>query len=664
MAVILVVATLVAYQSVSRAGFIWDDNFHVTRPELRSLHGLWRTWFEFGATEQYYPVLHSAFWVEHRLWGDNPLGYHLLNALLHAAVAFLLFRVLLRLQVPGAPLAALVFALHPVCVESVAWISEQKNTLSSAFYLCAALAYLRFDAGRRLAPYAAATGLFALALLSKSVTATLPAALLVVLWWRRGRLSWKGDVAPLLPWFGMAAADGIATAWVERTFVGAHGAVFNLTLADRFLVAGRAVCFYLGKVLCPLDLTFIYTHWNVDGHVWWQYLFPIGVLAALAALYAARGLSRGPLAAALLFVGTLSPALGFVNVYPFVYSYVADHFQYLAAAFLISAGCAALALGFGRLSHSGRLAAGTAIAGALAALAWATSRQCEMYASDETLWLATIARNPGCWMAYDNLGDGLMKAGQYADAVSDYQKAVDINPGNIESLNELGIALLRAGRGDEARSEFLKVLESDQDNAEAHVNLGNLYSGQHRVAEAVAEYGEAVKSDPRDLGAHYNLGNALMHAGRFRDAAAQYGEALGINPLDVDSNYDLGIAFMQLGQVNDAVAQFRKTLLIDPGHRGAHINLGASLLKMGRAPEAVAEFGRAVDMKDDDLDARFDLAGALMQMGRVDEAIAQYKRILEINPRDAQAHRNLGVAYFKKGLVDEADAQFQESQRK
>ena len=193
---------IAAYWPVFRAGFIWDDDAHVTRAELQSLHGLWRIWFDLGSTQQYYPVLHGAFWLEHRLWGDAPLGYHLANVLFHATSACLFALALRRLAAPGAWFAGFLFALHPVCVESVAWISEQKNTLSLVFYLLAAHAYLHFDARRARGQrggaglYLLATGLFLLSLLSKTVTATLPAALLVVAWWRRGRLSWKGDLLP------------------------------------------------------------------------------------------------------------------------------------------------------------------------------------------------------------------------------------------------------------------------------------------------------------------------------------------------------------------------------------------------------------------------------------------------------------------------------------
>jgi tetratricopeptide (TPR) repeat protein len=659
----LLAATLVAYWGVHRAGFVWDDDGHVTRPEMRSLHGLWRTWFEPGSTQQYYPVLHSAFWLEHRLWGDAALGYHATNVLLHVAASFLLFRVLRRLRLPGARLAALVFALHPVAVESVAWISEEKNTLSAVFCLASALAYLEFDEGRRRGSYVLATALFAAALLSKSVAATLPAALLVIFWWRRGRLSWRGDVLPLMPWFILGAASGVMTAWMERTFIGARGGAYAMTLAKRFLVAGRAPWFYLGKLVWPAGLSFIYPHWNIDGRDARQYLYPSAVLAVLAVLFLLRNRSRGPLAAALLYLGTLSPALGFVSVYPFIYSYVADHFQYMAAAAAISAGCAGLTIAAGRLGRAGRAASMAAAAAAVAALAVLTVRQCALYADAETLWRGTIERNPGCWVAYGGLGDVYLRDGRVPEAVAAYERAIAIDASNVESHIDLGIALLREGRADEAIARFQAALAIDPGNAEAHNNLGNIFASKGRLDEAAAEYASALKSNPSDGRAHYNLGSVLMRMGRMREAAAEFRGCLSLDPGDFDARENLGIALMRLGQADEAVPEFRAALAIDPGNPGPHVNLGAILLGKGRMDEAIAEFQKALEADGSNADARYNLGNALMQAGRLDEAIAQFQMLVASDPRDREAHRALGVAFFKKGRIDEADEQLQEANR-
>src|SRR4051812_32714143 len=330
------VAILVVYQPVWNGGFLWDDAAHVTRPDLRSLQGLWSIWFTPGATQQYYPLTHSFFWLQHRLWGDAPLGYHVVNLVLHASAASMIGLLLWRLSIPGTYLVAAIFALHPIQVESVAWISEIKNTLSAVLYLASALAWLRFRDKRDAGSYALSLSLFVLALCSKTVTATLPAALLVIEWWRRRRLSWPRDVLPLVPFFVVGAAAGLATIWVERTLVGAEGVAFDFTPIERALIAGRALWFYAGKLFWPTNLVFIYPRWSVSEHMGWQYLYPAAAIAAIALAWMVRSRSRGPLAGVLFFAGTLFPALGFFNVYPFLFSFVADHFQYLASLGLIA----------------------------------------------------------------------------------------------------------------------------------------------------------------------------------------------------------------------------------------------------------------------------------------------------------------------------------------
>ncbi len=305
--VALVVAVFLVYQPAWQGELLWDDNGHVTPPELRSWHGLYRIWFDVGATQQYYPLSETAFWVQHKLWGDAMLGYHLVNTAWHALTAVLVALVLRQLKIPGAYLAAAIFALHPVHVESVAWITEQKNTLSAVFYLGAALAYLRFDEKRGRAWYWGALGLFVLSLLSKIVTVTLPAALLVIFWWQRGRVSWRRDVLPLMPFFLIGVVAGVFITWVERKVVGAEGPDFALTVVQRCLLPGRVIWFYLGKLCWPTDLRFMYPRWEIDPGVWWQYLFPLALLLLVGLLWWLSRRWRGPLAGLLFFVGRCFP---------------------------------------------------------------------------------------------------------------------------------------------------------------------------------------------------------------------------------------------------------------------------------------------------------------------------------------------------------------------
>jgi Flp pilus assembly protein TadD len=578
----LMAAALVAYLGVWHAGFIWDDDAHLVRPELATLHGLWRIWSEPGATQQYYPFLYSAFWLELRLWGYAAAGYHGLNVALHGAAAWLLWVALRRLSVPGAFLAACAFALHPACVESVAWVSEQKNTLSAVFYLAAALAYLRFDAGRSPAWYAAGTLLFCLALLSKTVTATLPAALLVVLWWKRGRLSWKGDAAPLAPWLALGAAAGAMTAWMERDHVGAGGAAFALGFADRFLVAGRALWFYFGKVFWPFHLAFIYPRWTLDPRSIGQDLWPVAAAAALAALYFIRRRSRAPLAVALLFAGTLFPALGFINVYPFRFSFVADHFEYLALAIMLSASAAGLTLAARGLSPPLRRASAVAAFFGLAGLGALTWRQTAMYADIGTLWQTTIARNPRCWLAHNNLGLALIADGQTDEAIAHYRTAIEIEPGFAGTHNNLGIALMRKGETGEAVAQYREALAIDPSGAETHNNLGMALRRDGRLDEAIAQYGVALEIKPDDLATNFNLGNALLQAGRVPEAIARYQMALEISPGYAEAHNNLGNALRSIGRLDEAIVEYRTVLELDPSNARAERNLEAALSSRGR----------------------------------------------------------------------------------
>src|SRR5450755_3096806 len=219
----LTAATLLAYLPAWNGKPLWDDDAHITRPELRPLHGLVEIWARPGATQQYYPFTHSVFWLEQRLWHDAILPYHLVNILLHVASAVVLLLILRRLKIPGAWLAAAIFALHPVQVESVAWISEQKNTLSAFFFLSAALAYLGYDKTKARWPYIAAFTLFSLGLMSKSVIATFPAVLLVIFWWQRGAIKWRRDVLPLFPFVCFGVGASFMTVWMEKTQIGASG---------------------------------------------------------------------------------------------------------------------------------------------------------------------------------------------------------------------------------------------------------------------------------------------------------------------------------------------------------------------------------------------------------------------------------------------------------
>lgn len=614
---------LVCYWPALGGGLVWDDAAHVTKPELRSLGGLARIWTDVHATQQFYPVLHSAFWLEHRLWGDATIGYHLINVVLHALACVLLARVLRRVW-PGGPrgvewVAAVLFAVHPVMVESVAWISEQKNTLSLVFYLAAARAYLEFQGARHRGWYVAATGFFLLALGTKSVTATLPAALLVVLWWRDGGLRWKHDVRPLLPWFAVAMVAGSVTAWVERTLIGAQGTAFDLSPGERCLLAGRVFWFYLGKLLWPADLMFIYPRWDVRAEsatwIWWL----VAAIGVTFVLWAARKRTRGPLAAWLFFGGSLFPALGFFNVYPFLFSYVADHFQYLASLGVIVAVAAGAAWIWEDARGVGRLAAGTVGAGVIGVLIFLSNLQSRTYRDGETLYRATLAKNPACWMAHSNLATEL-------------------------AATPAGVA--------EALGHFAEAIRLKPDSAEAHNNYGNALVKLGREAEAVVEFETALRIAPEFLEVRLNLANALAKdPARQARAWALYADAQRRRPDSAEPHFSLATTLAEIpGKEPEAEREYREALRLRPEHSAAEAGL-ASLLSgwSGRSAEAGAHFERALQLAPRDVKTRYNYALWLENSaGRRDDAAAEYEAALRIDPTHARAHNNLGILFARR----------------
>ncbi len=572
----LLLAVVLSYLPALGNGFIWDDDGYVTRnPRLRDAAGLCDIWTKPMSSSQYYPiqyypVVHTSFWLEHHLWGNRPSGYHAVNVLLHALNAILLWRILRRLSVPGAFWAAAIFALHPVQVESVAWITERKNVLSGAFYLLALGSYLAFEgdlaperARRRWSFYAWAVACFALALLSKTVTASLPLVLLVLIWWKRGSIR-RADWPPLVPMLAMGAVMGLVTAYIERAHVGAQGPAWALPFAERVLLAGRALWFYAEKLVWPHPLVFIYPRWQLDAGQWLLYLYPLGAAAVIVALWMERKeIGRGPLAAVLFFVITLAPALGFFNVFPMLYSYVADHFQYLACVGLIAlfaAGVTAALEQAGPVGRWARIPLWLVLLFSLGALTW---RQCGIYRNEETLWRDTLRKNPGCWMAHVNLGKLLSLRGESREAVQQYEQALTIWPQDAGAHNNLAIELNNLGRTAEAIQHFEEAVRLWPKYADARTNLGVMLLGLGRRDEALFQFKQAVTLRPDNAVLHNNIAWLLATADRpAGDAAVSYAERAAEltqrrDPSVLDT---LAASYAAAGRFDEAVATAQKAV--------------------------------------------------------------------------------------------------------
>ncbi len=642
---VLLGCVLLAYGPALGGDFIWDDDVYIINSDvLRDLDGLRRIWLEPTSIPQYYPLVHTSFWLEYPAWGLESLGYHLVNVVLHGLSAFVLWRVLLRLGVPGAWLAAAVFALHPVHVESVAWITERKNVLSGLFYLLAALAYLRFrpmsdpdGAEPRHGPvraYWLAWVAFVAALLSKTVTASLPAALLLIAWWKRREMPWR-DALYLGPMLAVGVVMGLTTAYLEKIHVGAQGIDWELSIVERFLVAGRALWFYAGKLVWPAQLTFIYPRWEVSDAVWWQYLFPLAAVAVVAGLVALRSrLGRAPLVALVFSAVTLFPALGFVDVYPFRYSFVADHFQYLGSLGLIVLGVGVATLHADRVSAATRTAIAVAVMVLLATLTW---RQAHAYAGLESLWQDTIVKDPRSWMAHNNLAGLRMDAGRMDEALEYYERTVELKPDHANAPNNIGQIHLLRGELDDAARWLTRAIEIDADFAPPHVNLGLVYGKQRRPELAEEHFRQAIAIRSGYHLAHYQLGLHLMRTDRIAEAVRSLDTAVTLNRIDPIYRTQLAIAMTRAGEPESALEHFRAAARLAPDDFAMHYNLALALKDQDRPEEAVAAFETAVRLDPQQVEPRVALAEVHAETGGLDEAIRVATAALDLARQGGQA---------------------------
>ena len=586
---ILMLAVILAYTPVWQAGFIWDDDAHLTaNPCIVGPLGLKEIWTTSAA--DICPLTFTTFWVEHALWGLRPLPYHLVNVLMHGACAVLLWRVLRSLRVGGAWLGAALWALHPVMVESVAWITEMKNTESGLFFLLSILFFVRWlrakDLDRRTGGgwnYALTLIFASLAMASKSSTVILPVVLCLCAWWVEGRWRWR-NVARVVPIFLMSIAASALSIWTQGLALAKI--VFNpqwvRAWPERVATAGDAVWFYLGKLLWPQPLITIYPRWQIDAGQWVSYLPLLAVIVVLSLFWLKRELwSRACFFAFAYFVVALLPILGLIDNPIFRFSLVFDHFQYLGSIGPLALAGAGLARFSDFTIPKKPWLQATLCAGLLLILGTATWQRTWVYQSQETLWTDTVASNPNCWLGHRNLGVALFQKGQVDDAVAQYEKALEIYPNYAVAHYSLGNALLQKGQLDEALTQYQKAVEIDPNDEEAHVNFGNALFQKGQLDEAVAQFQKAVAINPNDAEAHYNLGNALSRRGQLDGAVAQFQKALEIAPDSFATHFNLGVAFFQKGQLDEAITQLQEVLRLKPDYGPAQDNL-AKMQDMAR----------------------------------------------------------------------------------
>jgi protein O-mannosyl-transferase len=646
---ILLLAVLLAYLPVGWAGYIWDDDSMVTaNPAMIGLSGLKAIWTTSAA--DICPLTLTTFWVEHALWGWAPLPYHLVNVLLHGACAIILWQVLRSLRVRGAWLGAALWALHPVQVESVAWIAELKNTQSGLFFLLSILFFVRSLKARSLEDqprdgwnYALTLLFAALAMASKSSTVILPVVLCLCAWWIEGRWQWRNLII-IAPTFVMAiATTALSVATQSLRLVTFTDPQFVRTWPQRLAAAGDAVWFYLGKLLWPHPLVTIYPRWQIDAGQWTSYLPLTAVLVVLVILWLKRhAWSRPWFFVYAYFLIALLPGLGFFDNAIFRYSLVFDHFQYLAAM----GPLALIGVGLARLPDLTipTWLQTTFCAGLLFALGLLSWQRAWAYQNQETLWTDTLAKNPNCWLGYNDLGVALLQKGQLDEAANQYRKALQLKPNYDLAHTNLGNVLLQKGQLDDAVAEFQTALKLNGSYEMAYYNLGLALFQKGQIDAAISQYRKALEINPDFAEACNSLGLALSNNGKGDDAMTQYQKALAINPSFVDARNNLGTALAQRGQLDEAIVQFQKAMAIDPHLPGIHFNLGNALSKKGRLPEAAGEYEKALEIDPGYVEAHNSLGIAFAKMGRLNEAIAEFQQAFRLKPGYPDAQKNLAKA--------------------
>jgi tetratricopeptide (TPR) repeat protein len=573
------------------SSFIWDDDDYVTENRtLLSLGGLRQIWLEPSATPQYYPLVFTTFWTEQHLWGLNPTGYHLVNSLLHAANAVGVWLILRRLSIPGAWLAAALFGLHPVHVESVAWVTERKNVLSASFYLLALWQFLgwveRVPSEGEVATHAISVRSYALgccffvcALLSKSVTCSLPAALVLLRWWKVGRLRVR-ELVPIVPLFAVGMLLAWNTSWLERAHVGASGAAFSWTIAERFLIAGRALWTYAVTLVWPANLCFVYPRWTVDPSAWGGWAIAVAAAGVPIVLAARQRRISGPLLALLFFAGTLLPALGFFNIFPMRYAFVADHYQYLASLGLLTL-VAAWWFGSQATRWDWRAPSPRALpfdvrraiaAGVLVVLACLTWQRQGVFHDSTALWTQTLARNPTSMIANIQMGRLASRRKDYAAAEQYLRDGIRYCTDDLETHEfetNLAHVLSAEARYDEATIEFQKALARKPDYPEALNGLANVAARQQNYAAAIELYRKSLEGQPQNAVIRTNLANAMVATGQSASAEREYRTALEADPQSIPPRLGLALLWARAGNLPQAEAECLEILKLEPRHAAA-----------------------------------------------------------------------------------------------
>jgi tetratricopeptide (TPR) repeat protein len=603
--------TFLIFWPALEGGWVWDDTWYIPEnPLMQNVAGLWKFWFRPGTWVEYYPIQETVQWMQWHFWGANTLGYHLTNVVLHIVSALLVWRLLAQFGLRFAWVGGLLFAVHPAQVESVAWISELKNTLSLPFYLLAMCAWIDYEENGSKKDYQSALGLFFIGMLCKISLAPFPVLILLYAWWKRGRIGW-GDLRNSAFFFAIALVLGMVSIEAGRAYLAlGNDPPASISLGgplSRVAGAGLILAAYFSRALLPIQALLTYPQW-VDSHLLMCCLAWLGVAGLLFWFWKKRqGWGRHAILGLGFFLINLGPFLGFNAVSYMNFTWVMDHFLYVPLIGLI--GLVVAAMGDLAAKRPGWMNGMTAIlAVTVALLTWESRTFAGWFASEEAFWTAILERNPNAWIAHHDLGGSYLDQGQNEKALNQFQQVVRLNPQYSNGYYNKGIALDRLGK----------------------------------TAEAEEQYRQALAVDPHNAKAFINLGGVLIRTGLFAEAIDSYRHAVELRPDDPSNHYDLGSALLRSNQIPAAVEQLKAAVALDPGLAVAHENLGTALARSGNISGAIDEFAAAIEIDPSYVTARDNLGLALAQTGHFQDALAQFQMALQTNPDDANARQALG----------------------
>lgn len=612
-AAMLILLVFFAYSAAVNGPWIWDDSSWLTENPAVQHHDLSWIWRGYRSASQYYPLTVSTYWFEYRLWGFWLPGYRIVNILLHATSAFLLWKLLTRLKIPGATLAAFIWAIHPIQVETVVWITERKNTLSGVFFFTALLTWMEVvnpqaTRQRKKWMYLATICLYLAALLSKTSTFFLPVAMIGVAWIQTGKLQAR-HIARTVPFFVIGFLMGLFTMHSEHllSFGQDVTSAWNQTPAQRIILAGKCFWFYIWKLLWPAELAQIYPQWGLDPSNPIEYLWTAAALALfiILGIYSWRRRDSKCLIAIFIYLAGIFPVIGFMKYYTQIYTYVADHYNYLPGAALIACFAALLTCGWNRIAQKLAIkpmitaAAATAL---ILVLCVRSLSQSMVYRDFITLWQDTLRINPRAWAAMANIAYYYdVNLNQPLEALPWYDKANAVSP-----------------------------------QSSTYFYLGNTYEKLGRIDDAVASYRKAIAIDPTYLIHYQALSRILIARNEHEDNLKLIRQAVDYNPEHIEFWLQIAVYKRLQNRLIEAAHHCHYILDLNPGYTPAIFELGLVYANQNNNPRALKALAAAVEMEPESFEYRRNYAIILKRSGQEEEAQRQMKIALELRAREQQ----------------------------